>query len=75
MVFCYFLNFISITKIDFLVLVKNNGNGLHSSPFPGVVLGEDGDHSLHGAQDGAVNDHGSVLVLTVSPAAVQTVKL
>mmetsp|Transcript_18040 Transcript_18040/g.39406 ORF Transcript_18040/g.39406 Transcript_18040/m.39406 type:complete len:245 (+) Transcript_18040:158-892(+) len=32
--------------------------GEPEGPFPGEVLGEDGDHALHAAHDGAVDDHG-----------------
>lgn len=63
----------------FLMVLANNNNTNKMiqnsfSPLPGVVLREDGDHSLHGAQDGAVNDHRSGLVIPIFPATVQTVK-
>lgn len=34
-------------------------------PFSSVVLGQNGDHPLHGSQDGPVDDHRPLLVVTV----------
>lgn len=34
-------------------------------PFPAIVLRENGYHPFHRAQDGAVDDHGPVLLIPV----------
>lgn len=39
----------------------------NTSPFPGVVLSKDGDHPLHWAQDGTMDDDWSSFVVTVLP--------
>lgn len=37
-------------------------------PFPSVVLSQNGHHPLHRAQDGSVDDHRPLLVVTVVAA-------
>lgn len=38
---------------------------LSNEPFASVVFGQDGDHALDRSQDGSVDDHRSLLVVSV----------